>query len=113
MRRKAPPDFDVLRERIISDAAAARAEFYRAEVFGGPSLYFHECALTAARELESRAFAKAAYAVLASWGMHRMGSGGSKMVDFGFFAGSIDRAWPAIRALQQAGGPEDLDAGGW
>jgi hypothetical protein len=37
--------------------------------------------LEAARAQDFERFAEYLYAVLASWGMHRMGPGGSRMVD--------------------------------
>jgi hypothetical protein len=36
----------------------------------------------AARDRQFDRFAESTYAMLAAWGMHRMGSGGSKMREF-------------------------------
>ncbi len=54
--------------------------------FGGPSLHFHHRALDR-RPIEDRV--EAIYAVLASWGMHRLGTGGPKMKDFAEFRKAI------------------------
>jgi hypothetical protein len=64
--------------------------YYKAETFRGPSLYFHQRALETHRSPGSLAHLEYVYATLASWGMHRMGKGGSKMQSFDTFRRSIE-----------------------
>jgi hypothetical protein len=68
--------FDEQRNRLLTDLGSAHDTFYRAQVFGGPSLHFHLRSLDAAIAQDFERFAESVYAVLASWGMHRMGPGG-------------------------------------
>jgi hypothetical protein len=63
-------------------------------------VYFHLRSLQAAREQDFERFAEYVYATLASWGMHRMGPGGSKMGDFEEFRSSLRDIWPAAMLLQ-------------
>jgi hypothetical protein len=69
--------------------------FYQNETFIGPSIYFHKRVINLIRTnsllslLENEHFIEYIYATLASWGMHRMGEGGSKMRDFAEFKQSI------------------------
>jgi hypothetical protein len=74
--------FDNQRNSLLGALDTAHDAYYRAEVFGGPSLHFHLRGLEAARSQDFERFAEYVYAVLASWGMHRMGPGGSKMREF-------------------------------
>jgi hypothetical protein len=92
--------FEDQRKRILSALDPAHDAYYRAETFGGPSLHFHLRSLEAARTQDFERFAEYVYAVLASWGMHRMGPGGSKMRDFEEFRVSLQVVWPAARRLQ-------------
>ena len=64
------------------------AAYHAAETFGGPSLYFHRRALKTRQPPASPQHLEYVYATLASWGMHRMGSGGSKMRAFDEFRAS-------------------------
>lgn len=104
--------FNSQREQLLENLNAAHAAYYQAETFGGPSLYFHLKALDAARKLEIDRFAEYMYATLASWGMHRMGQGGSKMCDFDTFQASVRTAWSLVASLQSKR-PEDLNADDW
>ena len=70
--------------------------FDEASVFTGPSLFFHVEAIRRRRALISlraaladRELLVSIYATLASWGMHRMGPVGAKLVAFDVFADSI------------------------
>lgn len=69
--------------------------FERESKFTGPSEYFHLRALRQRRGngisalLADRLFLEYVYATLASWGMHRMGPGGAKLVPFDKFASSM------------------------
>ena len=113
MRESLQPerDFTSQRDLLIRRHEAAHTAYYRSEVFGGPSLYFHKRALNSAG-VSLDAFAESAYAVLASWGMHRMGPGGSKMCEFAEFKASLAPLWPTITALRSAA-PESLGPGDW
>ena len=68
--------------------------FYDSQpLFGGPSLYFHVRTIARLRDhgadptraLSDDAFLESLYATLISWGMHRMGKGGPKLVPFNTF----------------------------
>jgi hypothetical protein len=98
--------------RLLENLDLAHTAYYRAETFGGPSLYFHQKALDAARTLDIDRFAECMYATLASWGMHRMGQGGSKMCDFSTFHDSLKVVWPLVVALQGKR-PEGLAPEDW
>ena len=69
-------------------------------MFGGPSLYFHQRALATRGAPTSREHLEYVYATLAAWGMHRMGRGGSKMVEFDVFRASVEPLGDAIRQAQ-------------
>jgi hypothetical protein len=104
--------FETRRERLLQSLDVAHAAYYRAGTFSGPSLYFHLRALEAGKGGDCGRFAESAYALLAAWGMHRMGRGGSKMLDFEKFEASLKPLWPAVLRLQQAT-PDNLDEAGW
>ena len=71
---------------IIAGAERYHKRFKDMPTFGGPSLHFHHRALEPG-PLENRV--EPIYAVLASWGMQRMGRGGPKMADFVAFRHAI------------------------
>jgi hypothetical protein len=75
---------------IVANAAQYHEKYYAVKNFGGPSLYFHLRALEMAGKDYDRCL-EYIYAVLTSWGMHRMGSGGSKMQPFEIFQASMLR----------------------
>jgi hypothetical protein len=63
--------------------------FEETSAFPGPSLYFHERAITRRRQVRSAAelledqyFFELVYAVLPAWGMHRMGAQAAKVGPF-------------------------------
>jgi hypothetical protein len=97
---------------LIDRAVEAHEHYYASEVFSGPSLYFHHRALDSAEAGDLHSFAEYAYAVLASWGMHRMGRGGAKMRAFEEFRGSLAGVWPLLRDLRAAA-PVSMDAATW
>jgi hypothetical protein len=99
-------------ERLQQNLESAHAAYYRADTFGGPSLYFHQKALDAACHPDVDRFAECVYATLASWGMHRMGQGGSKMCDFSAFHASLKATWPLVVALRSKR-PAELNAEDW
>jgi hypothetical protein len=65
---------------ILANAERYHLAYYQADTFRGPSLYFHHRALQTRNSEDFLAHLEYVYATLASWGMHRMGRGGSKMV---------------------------------
>ncbi|WP_435547194.1 hypothetical protein [Desulfobacterium sp. N47] len=79
---------DKIRE-ILSNAERYHDAYYKAETFRGPSLYFHERALATRYDPTSLTHLEYVYATLASWGMHRMGRGGSKMRSFQVLSQSV------------------------
>ncbi len=59
-------------------------------IFGGPSLHFHNRALSERKiEFLGNTHLEMIYATLTSWGMHRMGDTKTKMVDYKDFQKSI------------------------
>lgn len=69
--------------------------FSRDETFGGPSLYFHfQCikkysCVSLEAKLHDERFFEYVYAVLASWGMHRMGDTATKLRSYHEFKNEI------------------------
>ncbi len=103
--------FDNQRSRLLAALDEAHHAYYRAEVFSGPSLYFHLKSLEAARAQDFERFAEYVYAVLPSWGMHRMG-GGPKMREFDEFHSSLRVVWPIALQLQEKT-PSSLGESDW
>jgi hypothetical protein len=93
--------FEPQRIELLKNLEDAHAAYYEAAVFGGPSLHFHLRALAAAQAGDLASFSEAAYAMLASWGMHRMRRGGSKMREFDEFAASLSTVWPFVMKLRE------------
>jgi len=91
---------DKVRE-ILSNAENYHGAYYKAETFQGPSLYFHERALATRHDPTSLTHLEYVYATLASWGMHRMGKGGSKMRSFAVFSQSIQKLKGRISEAQR------------
>jgi len=81
-------------------------EFDRANPFTGPSIYFHLKTLErlrtigASEALEDTCFFEYLYATLASWGMHRMGPQGAKLVEFTDFMKTLQSQKEKILNLQ-------------
>jgi len=74
---------------LLTNAAVYHANFYQAQTFSGPSLHFHQRALATWNHANLNPCLEHIYATLASWGMHRMGQGGSKMKPFADFTASV------------------------
>lgn len=77
------------------------SSFNKNSTFRGPSLYFHEKALNL--DNSNMSFEKRIeyiYATLTSWGMHRMGKSGGKMVMFDVFSKSIENIKDTIIYMQ-------------
>jgi hypothetical protein len=88
--------------------------------FSGPSIYFHLRTIQAIRTTSNYSellgnvhFCEYLYATLASWGMHRMGKGGAKMVDFDQFKDSVKRVTKLCTAARsyRLGKLNDIHAG--
>ena len=75
---------------LLANAQPYHDAYSKAATFGGPSLYFHQRALATRRPPAALPHLECVYATLASWGMHRMGKGGSKMQPFDVFARSLE-----------------------
>lgn len=93
--------FENKRKLLLQSLDEAHAEYHRAGLFTGPSVYFHLQSLHASRTQDFDRFAECVYATLASWGMHRMGPGGSKMRGFAEFSSSLRSIWPTAMLLQR------------
>jgi hypothetical protein len=81
--------------------------FAEAERFSGPSLYFHSKTLnclrgyrTASEAILSNELFDWLYATLASWGMHRMGRGNTKLRDLEEIKASVRAQSATIASLQ-------------
>jgi len=85
---------------ILDNADKYHQAYYQADIFSGPSLYFHQCALRT-RDPKSLAHLEYVYATLSAWGMHRMGNRGSKMCEFGTFRRSIETIEEEIVSAQE------------
>jgi hypothetical protein len=72
---------------LVTHAEQNHEAFYRDSTFHGPSLYFHRRALETNADFGLRL--ERVYATLVAWGMHRMGTGGSKMLPFDDFQRSM------------------------
>lgn len=90
----------------------AHSAYLSANVFNGPSLHFHLKALRARAAGDVDAFTEYVYAVLASWGMHRNGSRGSKMREYADFEKAVLNAWQASLSLTEAS-PGELSEAHW
>jgi hypothetical protein len=80
--------------------------FEAANAFSGPSVYFHHRAIERRRIhtsvtnlLADERFLEYLYAVLPSWGTHRMGPQRAKVRDFGELVASLRAAAPALEEL--------------
>jgi hypothetical protein len=80
--------------------------FDQANLFTGPSAYFHSETLALLRQHKSagdavidKTFLESLYATLTAWGMHRMGPGGAKLVEFPVLVDSFRKLEQPIRKL--------------
>jgi hypothetical protein len=74
---------------VIAHAEDYHQAYYDVGIFRGPSLYFHRKSLENRNRASLGRRLEYIYATLAAWGMHRMGSKGSKMVHFDTFQTSV------------------------
>lgn len=93
-------------EKLCSNFTHYLQKFDDAEKFTGPSVYFHIRTLETLRNLglsaalEDTHFMEYLYATLTSWGLHRMGPKGAKLVDFESFKKTLLNQKEAIIPLQ-------------
>ena len=93
-------------DTLITNFDDYLATFEAQEVFEGPSLYFHLKAIerrntapSASALLQDERFLEYVYAVLPSWGMHRMGKQAAKVPDFHTFVTALQSCESQIHRL--------------
>jgi len=98
---------DIRVTELSNDLVRFARVFEEAETFSGPSLYFHLRTLDCLRHHKSSADAllsdelfEMIYATLASWGMHRMGRGNTKLRNLDEIKASVRKHASEIKALQ-------------
>ena len=99
-------------EDVLANAQRFHDAFYQAKPFGGPSLHFHKRALETRQSPSDERHLEYVYATLVSWGMHRMGKGGSKMEEFESFRQSVNPLKERIAEAQQFA-PENMGSEEW
>lgn len=85
---------------ILENAETYHKAYYASIRFHGPSLYFHQRALDTRVSSDFTTHLEYVYAALTSWGMHRMGPGGPKMVPFSTFQHSIEAIREKVKTAQ-------------
>jgi hypothetical protein len=80
--------------------------FERAKLFSGPSVYFHKRTLELLRSHKSATdaladddYLEALYATLTAWGLHRMGPGKAKLLDFDDMRRNLRRCADLVEEL--------------
>jgi len=92
-------------KKLCEDFSHYLNKFEEANPFTGPCVYFHKRTLTRLRELGLPAvfddvlFFEYLYATLVSWGLHRTGPKGPKLVDFEVFLSNFRAQKERIIAL--------------
>jgi hypothetical protein len=93
---------------LIANFSRCVAEFEASEAFTGPSLYFHVQAIDRRRKhqtvsslLADIRFLEYVYAVLPSWGMHRMGPQAAKVGDFTDIITALSEKATVLQQLRQ------------
>ncbi len=89
--------WDQKKEELINNMEKYHKFFYERNVFRGPSYHFHKRAL----ESEGDEKIEMVYAVLVSWGMHRMGPNGAKMKDYDEFHKSMKHLVTQIEHIKK------------
>jgi len=81
--------------------------FDEQNLFSGPSLYFHYKTLERAKEVGSvesilwdKCYLEYLYATLTSWGLHRMGSGSTKLAEYPVFKESLQNLSDNLSELE-------------
>ena len=84
-------------------------EFEKRAVFGGPSVHFHVRAIerrlthgSVASAVRDQELLELIYAMLTSWGMHRMGPKGAKLVNFEPFCDGVRRQSAILEEIESA-----------
>jgi hypothetical protein len=95
-RKIAKIDWDMLADDLIKNCQRYHQTYYSEIGFTGPSLYFHQRALSASGNDKT----ELVYAVLTAWGMHRMGKKGAKMSEYSVFAKGIAYCEPIFKKLE-------------
>lgn len=106
-------------ESLIGDFSRFVQGFDASRQFGGPSVFFHVKTIqalarhpTAVDALEDDLFFDYLYATLASWGLHRMGPGNTKLAEIDELKASFRAQASAIARVQQFRierlGPDDM-----
>jgi hypothetical protein len=96
------PNYQEKVSDILQNMEGYHAAFYAGiTAFRGPSLFFHRQSLETQSRPDFIRHLEYVYATLASWGMHRMGPGGSKMQDFATFKNSVEPLRDKIGEAQQ------------
>jgi hypothetical protein len=112
-------DYELKKNDIVNKAEECHSKFYQFDgngklLFRGPSLYFHRRAIDLCRKAWlSESHLEMVYAVLVSWGMHRMGKGGSKMVYFDDFKKSIADVKNDLGYLRRIDDPKEMNKVEW
>ncbi len=95
-------------ESLVGDFSHSVRSFDASRQFGGPSVYFHVKTiealarhLTAVDALGDDLFFDYLYATLASWGLHRMGPGKTKLGDLDDLKASFRKQASNIEQVQQ------------
>lgn len=88
-------NWDCLIMDLLDNCELYHNYFYKYNQFTGPSIYFHLRALTA----DNISKPEMTYALLVSWGMHRMG-GGAQMNDYETFCNSISACSHTFQLLK-------------
>jgi len=104
--------YELMVNDILENADNYHQAYYQAEVFSGPSLYFHLRALETQTEDLSLIHLEYVYAALTAWGMHRMGKRGAKMQEFEAFYHSVIDLRDRIRQAREFSIP-NMDNGKW
>lgn len=92
--------------KLIQNFDKCIEKFNESRKFTGPSVYFHDQTINMHKKEESvdliqdKVFLEYLYATLASWGMHRMGPGNTKLSEFEIFQKSILLEKEKIEKLQ-------------
>jgi hypothetical protein len=93
--QKSQIDWDSIAHDLIQNRDAYHAYYYSYNNFTGPSHYFHTRALSTSGNQQIEML----YAMLVSWGMHRMG-GGAQMSDYPIFYHNINLISEALNKLK-------------
>lgn len=93
---KRPAAWAKLAQELLKNGEVYHQCFYESEIFDGPSHHFHIRVLESSENEKTELI----YALLVSWGMHRMGNGGAKMNPYKKFSESIGLAKNRLDSLK-------------